>query len=57
MKKLLKANDDWLNNIEFKWPYIDLPGQTGKVQFLQRGLSPMRTLAIEDLPTPRDEIK
>jgi hypothetical protein len=37
--------------------WFDLPGQTGKVQFSQRGLSPMRTFATEDLPTPVDKIK
>ena len=37
--------------------WFDLPGQTGKVQFSQRGLSPMRTFAIEDLPTPGDKMK
>jgi hypothetical protein len=29
-----------------------LPGQTGNVQFLHTGLSPIRTLAKEDFPTP-----
>ena len=28
------------------------PGQTGNVQSSQSGLSPMKTLASEDLPTP-----
>jgi hypothetical protein len=37
--------------------WFDLPGQTGKVQFSQRGLSPMRTFATEDLPTPVDKMK
>ena len=31
---------------------LDLPGQTGNVQFLQRGLSPIKTLAMEDFPAP-----
>ena len=31
---------------------LDLPGQTGNVQFLQRGLSPIKTLAKEDFPAP-----
>ncbi len=30
----------------------NLPEQTGNVQFSQTGLSPMRTFAKDDFPTP-----